>query len=98
MAKLILPGHLVKELQSVKSKKTVIRTGLNAPMSAMKKLTVPERCRDEYTKLAENSDWYSKNMIGFIEFVNDVVFAKIQRLRAAKLLKEKGLSTEGVVE
>lgn len=95
MAQLILPKQYAK---ATVGKSKLIRTVLNAPLSAMKKIIVPERCREDYYKLANNKDWCNKNMIGVVEFVDDTAYAKIQRKRAAIILHEQGRNTEGVVE
>jgi hypothetical protein len=95
MAKLILPPSC-KEITEQKSsfKKKIIRTGLNVPLSAMKKIRVPESERDTYTRLAQNEDWYQKHMVAIIEFIDNVTFAKLQLKRIQPDLHKLGITIQ----
>lgn len=95
MPTLILPKQYAR---AVHGKSKLLRTVLNAPLNSTKKIVVPERCREDYTKLANNKDWCNQHMIGVIEFVDDQTYARLQRKRAAVILREQGKNTEGVIE
>jgi len=95
MPKLILPKEYARAVQG---KSNLLRTVLNAPINSTKKIIVPERCREDYSKLANNKEWCNHNMIGIVEFVDDQTYARIQRRRAAVILREQGRNTEGVIE
>lgn len=91
MAKLILPPSVKAQVKKrVTSTSKMLRTGLNAPLSAMKKITIPESQREKYTDLSEDSKWYTKHMIGFIYIISDLDYSKLQRKRSKKRLYENG--------